>query len=937
MIVRAIGSNTSFLSEVIGLIDDIQPSTVELVVIPVIIFEAAFFTDWCRFKKEIHRIIPMATSVVIISSVFTAIVFQSILRFDYSWNESLLLGFVVNASDHVVVKARLKDIHLNEQLETLLEGETLLNQATILVLFRVVKKCILEDFSFGDSLSYFCRITFGGFSLGILFAISMGFLLKRFVNDYLQETNITLVTTFLLFWICSSAALDFSGAVAIMTLGLYMAAYGKILITPSIQRELSYIWFAIANYAQSLVFIMAGMILERLIIPGSMYKLNELGYVIALFIILHVIRGLVILIHYPILKYFGYGFSLNEIIVLTIADLKGVISSALVLISFNDTSLNEGFRLDLLFATMTIITFSIYLDSFILKRIIHRFHMDEMSNAEEKIILSIITTIIQEVKRIIERFEDNPDDWNRIKWQKVLKIAGPKIVLEEVMKTSYIGRDILLKNNKETAEKLTELYYGRLTLTEENLSVELRQRFFGILREVYWNNFITGQCRGTSALELINSCNKALNKNVQVINDWQDIQKIIYNEKTMKWLNKYTNTVVIGRIIRRIIYDRIINAYDIAQTFVRAYCSTEMIMRTMEIDFDKDILTNIIEEANEQIQICQDFIKEFITDTYPEIISDVQSKMACFTLLNQQRRLVDKVYDHGVIKLLEYRHLSTALDENLTCLTLMKSPKIMTLAENLKKRFKKSSHKEIEKILPYITEKHFQPDFNIFESGSPIDGAYLIFSGTVNERNDTGICQTLGISNIAGSYALTEFFNSNYITTASTLSVVIAAYIPANILLSECFLEDIYKEAIKYIILDRKEAFGLKDAQDHHIEKVVEHSNIWYLNEGSPINLRRGALVIRGNVMKNKGKFSLLRPSKKLIESIGEAIILIFPSYFGNILKQHRSLSDAFASYYIKHRLRLNKDKMLDSNNSLISNLKIREISITSDFEDDYY
>ena len=45
MIVRAIGSNTSFLSEVIGLIDDIQPSTVELVVIPVIIFEAAFFTD----------------------------------------------------------------------------------------------------------------------------------------------------------------------------------------------------------------------------------------------------------------------------------------------------------------------------------------------------------------------------------------------------------------------------------------------------------------------------------------------------------------------------------------------------------------------------------------------------------------------------------------------------------------------------------------------------------------------------------------------------------------------------------------------------------------------------------------------------------------------------------------------------------------------------
>ena len=353
-------------------------------------------------------------------------------------------------------------------------------------------------------------------------------------------------------------------------------------------------------------------------------------------------------------------------------------------------------------------------------------------------------------------------------------------------------------------------------------------------------------------------------------------------------------------------------------------------MDTMEKDLEQDTFENIMEESHSQILCCQDFIKEYITDSYPDIIAEVQTKMVCFAILNKQRKIVTKIYHEGVIKELEYLHLYNAINSHLTQLTFMGNPEIPTLEYILKQKFKKASIKEIKKILPMIIEKHFKPESCLFKKDSNVEGAYLIISGTVHESGDL-VDHELVKGNIVGALHLISGFHDVYTTTAVTRTVVIAAFIPTNVL-NNFFIEDIYRESAKQYVLINRDNFGLKDAQTIHIVKAVENSSVVHLYSGSPLNLRRGALVLKGRVKKEKDIYSMLRPSKTIIESLEEAVVMIFPPHFGGILRQHLYLTDAIASYYIKApSIKAVKNLTIETNGTFYSKFKVNQLDTTTE------
>lgn len=150
----------------------------------------------------------------------------------------MLLGVILSATDHVAVVAQLKEIAADKRFETLIEGETLLNEATVLVLFTVFQNSIESDANVTEGITLFIRLTFGGFGLGLLFSLGMGYFIERIVNDSMQETNLTLVTAYLLFFVADGTSVKVSGALAVVTYGLYMSAYGKTLISPTVEKGL---------------------------------------------------------------------------------------------------------------------------------------------------------------------------------------------------------------------------------------------------------------------------------------------------------------------------------------------------------------------------------------------------------------------------------------------------------------------------------------------------------------------------------------------------------------------------------------------------------------------------------------------------------------------------------------------------------------------------
>lgn len=245
----------------------------------------------------------------------------------------------------------------------------------------------------------------------------------------------------------------------------------------------------------------------------------------------------------------------------------------------------------------------------------------------------------------------------------------------------------------------------------------------------------------------------------------------------MAFLTRISKIPCIGNIFRRILYERIVITYDAASTFIKAHEEARDLTDQMEIDIDELIFHEVMKESHQQIERCKDFISKNITDSYPEVIAEVQSKMASHTLLLSQRKLIIKIFTQGVIKKIEYDHLISAIDQNMKRLTLQSTPHVPSIKEMLKNRFRKAKLKDIEQLLPYVEKKYFKPDTVLFQEGEQVNGAYLIFNGRVKEYGGP-INKEVTIGNIAGSHHLLND-SANTSTTAITITVVYAALIPS--------------------------------------------------------------------------------------------------------------------------------------------------------------
>ena len=285
------------------IIDEIDYYTVILIFLPALIFETSFGTDWCSFKREIWQILLLATTAVVLSTVITAFMFKNILLYDLTWSECMLFGTMLSATDHVAVVAQLKEIHASNRFELLIQGETILNQGTVMVLLVIFLDAATGDSSDASySAILFIRLTTGGLALGIGFAIAMIICLKIVVNDPIQETFLKLVTTYLLFWIAQETKLHASGAIATVTFGLIMSALGKPVMSPTVEDKLHNFWVLAGHNIEAMVFMIGGLLLGSLLVHENHLNAIDIGLLFIVFLLMHVIRALVIAVHYPILK-----------------------------------------------------------------------------------------------------------------------------------------------------------------------------------------------------------------------------------------------------------------------------------------------------------------------------------------------------------------------------------------------------------------------------------------------------------------------------------------------------------------------------------------------------------------------------------------------------------------------------------------------------------
>ncbi|EGD83588.1 hypothetical protein PTSG_04196 [Salpingoeca rosetta] len=304
---------TSELGDAANEVADIDPHLFlqASVFLPLLIFESAFSMKWHIFKRMLPQMLALAVLGVVIASSLTACVLRVLISPFLSWSECFLIGAIVSATDPVAVVALLKDLGGSAKLRTLVEGESLLNDGTAIVIFVVfldISRGV--ELGPGDVAVTFFRLALGGIGLGILWGAVTIWLIGLVHKDTLVETTLTVASTYLLFHVAEELC-EVSGVLAIVALGASFVWYGKTKISPSVAHSLHEFWSILAYFGETIVFVLAGVLLAQKV-DFAYFSAQDYGYLLLFYVLLMVIRAVMVVILSPILINFGYGFGIRR-------------------------------------------------------------------------------------------------------------------------------------------------------------------------------------------------------------------------------------------------------------------------------------------------------------------------------------------------------------------------------------------------------------------------------------------------------------------------------------------------------------------------------------------------------------------------------------------------------------------------------------------------
>ncbi len=265
-----------------------DPNLILVIVLPPILNYAAFGISFREFKRNWRNIFSLALGLVVVTTLLIGIMFKWLFP-EFSWALALAFGAIVSPPDAISATAILKRFSINSRLVTLLEGESLINDASALILYTIAVNALLSGtFSLLEGGGEFLQAVGGGIIVGI----ALGFLFQLFSRLYLEPV-LGVVFSFTIPYITYITAswIAVSGVLAVVINGLIGS---RIIVThnSSLRRVLGYVsWDVFTILLNCFVFILIGLQLRTI---ASTLTLHQLllytGYALLITFAMVVIR-----------------------------------------------------------------------------------------------------------------------------------------------------------------------------------------------------------------------------------------------------------------------------------------------------------------------------------------------------------------------------------------------------------------------------------------------------------------------------------------------------------------------------------------------------------------------------------------------------------------------------------------------------------------------
>jgi CPA1 family monovalent cation:H+ antiporter len=233
----------------------LQPDVVLLVLLPPLIYFAAFTMSWQAFRANLRPILLLAFGCVIVTTIAVAGAAHWLLGFPLG--VAFMLGAIVSPPDVVAPLAVAERLSITRRIIAVLEGEGLVNDATALILFNLALTTVFTGrFSLPEAVVDFALVlvaeTAWGFVVGYVILR-----LRHFAAEPRLEVLLSLLTPFVAFW--PPHALGGSGVLATVVSGLYVGSAGVALIRSNTRLQALFFWDVVNTVITGTIFLLTGL------------------------------------------------------------------------------------------------------------------------------------------------------------------------------------------------------------------------------------------------------------------------------------------------------------------------------------------------------------------------------------------------------------------------------------------------------------------------------------------------------------------------------------------------------------------------------------------------------------------------------------------------------------------------------------------------------
>ena len=416
----------------------LTPDLVLYLFLPVLIFESAINLDARSLMKDIAPILVLAIPALVISTAIIGLGLWFIKDFNIIY--ALIFGALISATDPVAVISLFKELGAPHRLTVLVEGESLLNDATAIVLFNILLGISIWGqfgvFDFYVAVAEFLKVFFGGLGVGIIIGIVTSELLNRIhanISGYLIMSIVVAYSSFAI----SEHIMHLSGVMAVVSSAITLGLLGANRIPQREKETVDETWDILALVCNSLLFLLVGLSVD----VSLLFSHLDTIFVAIVLVLVARAAGIYTLVPSAVSIFKLPNISMREKHIMWWGGLKGGLAIAIVL-SIPTTM--PG-RETLIYVTLGVVIFSLLVNASTVRPLMRKLGFDKFTDQEEIELQHGLKQSFSQAENILKIF----------KKANIIPRSTKKIIQEKTKK--------IFEVSESTSDTYTETHYVKVT------------------------------------------------------------------------------------------------------------------------------------------------------------------------------------------------------------------------------------------------------------------------------------------------------------------------------------------------------------------------------------------------------------------------------------------------------------------------------------------